>query len=140
MLTEGCVCSLFLQEGACHAYDSTFVWVGQAGGDAIDAYPFHHFCFVIWIVFYGECAVEGFEEEVVDDFVDAAIVAGEPVVDGCEVAQDAAVYAGFFGYFAYGGLFCGFGSFEVAFGEAPFEASATVSTGDDGDVGVAVTH
>lgn len=52
---------------------------------------------------------------VVDDLVDAAVVAGEPVVDRREVADDAPVDAGFLGDLAQRGLLGG-RTLEVALG------------------------
>ena len=51
-----------------------------------------------------------------DDLVDAAVVAGEPVVDGGEVADDAPVDAGFLGDLAQCGLLRSLGPLQVPLG------------------------
>ena len=65
--------------GACG--DLAFVWVGKACAHVFQMYPFDVFCFVVRVVFDGEFPVERFKEEVMDDFVDAAVIAGKPIVD-----------------------------------------------------------
>jgi hypothetical protein len=75
-----------------------------------------------------------------DDLVDAAVVAGEPVIDRREVADDAPLDTGFLGDLAQGGLLRGLGTLEVALGQTPFDAARAVASGDERRIGNSVTY
>lgn len=118
--------------------DTSFVGEGEFPAEVVDVDPGDIYGFVVGVVFGGETAAGGGEEEVVDGLVDSAAGDVEPVVDGAEGGDDVAADAGFFFDFAGCGLGSGFVAFWVALGEAPFEAAAAVDAGDDGDGEVAV--
>ncbi|GEM_PF-4449810 len=73
-----------------------------------------------------------------DHLVDTTVRSRKPVVDARQVGEHPAGYSRLLRDFTYGRFFCGFGAFEMSFGQAPFQAAAPVASGDDGDVGPAV--
>ena len=93
---------------------------------------------VVGVLLDGEVPAGGLEEVVVDVLVDAAVAGGEPVVDGAELDEDAALDAGLLLDLAHGRLGEGLLPLDVALRQAPLDASGPVAPGDDGDPGVPV--
>ena len=79
-------------------------------------------------------------EVVVNDLVNAAIVARKPVVDRGKVADDATVNAGLFGDLAQRRLLRGLRTLQVALGQAPLDAARPVAPGDQRGIGNSVTY
>ena len=73
-----------------------------------------------------------------DVLVDAPLAGREPVVDGAELDEHAALDAGLLGHLARGGLRQGLLALDVALGQAPLDATGPVAPGDDGDAGLAL--
>ena len=76
----------------------------------------------------------------VNDLVDAAVAAGEPVVDRREVADDAPVDAGFLGDLAQRRLLRGLGTLQVSLGQAPLDTPRSIASRDKRCLGNSVTH
>jgi hypothetical protein len=62
----------------------------------------------------------------VHGFVHHPVLCAEPIFANAERSEDFTVYAGFFGDFAYRGLFCFFTDFDVTLRHSPACAAATV--------------
>ena len=86
---------------------------------------------MVRVVVRGEPTSERFEQEVVDDLVNAVVVPREPVVDGGQVTQNPTGDARLLGDLAHGRLLSGFRSLEVALGQAPLETAAAIAARDD---------
>ena len=66
----------------------------------------------------------------VNDLVDAAVVAGKPVVDRRQVADDTPVDAGFLGDLAQRRLLRGLGALQVTLGQAPLDTPRSIASRD----------
>lgn len=75
-----------------------------------------------------------------DDLVNTAVCAGEPVVDRSEVAQDTTGDSRLFRNLTDGRFFRRFVALKVTLRQAPFKAATTIPTSDDHGIGVAVLY
>src|SRR5699024_6588181 len=71
------------------------------------------------------------QEVVVNDLVDPAVRAGEPIIDRRDGAQNLRRDARFLLHLAYGRFGSGLLPLQVPFGQAPFDPSSAVAQGDD---------
>ena len=113
--------------------DAALIGEGQAAPQVRQRNPGHVHRLVVRIIFDGEVAAAGFEQEMVHGFVDAVAAHGEPVVNTAQRSQDAAVDSGLLGNLADRGRLVVFTVFRMAFRQAPFKAAAAVEAGDDGN-------
>ena len=88
---------------------------------------------VVGVALDRERAADGLEQVVVHELVHPPAVGREPVVDGAERRQHAALDAGLLRDLAHGRLSQGLAVLGVALGQAPLQPTGPVAPGDDGD-------